>query len=75
MLKPMSVDRCALFVLNRSHLSYAAEEGGARLSQLQRIFHIACINGVIFKATMRKEFTIQSGTFIAGEEPWRQSRS
>ena len=30
----------ALFVLKGSHLSYAAEEGGARLSQRWHIFHI-----------------------------------
>ena len=52
--------------------------GGARLSQSRRIFHIACINRVLlqflqflqlFIAAMRKEFTVQSGMFIAGEEP------
>ena len=51
-VKSRSVDRCILFVLNGSLLSYVAEEGGARLSQSQRIFHIACINShfVVFIA-------------------------
>ena len=44
MVKSRSVWRCTLFVLNGSHLSSVAEEGGARLSQRRRIFHIAYIN-------------------------------
>ena len=69
------------FVRNGSHFSDVAEEGRARLRQSRRIFHIACINShfvvfivfIAFIAARRKEFTVQSGMFIAGEEPRRQT--
>ena len=46
-VKSQSVDGCTLLVLNGRHLSYVAEEVVPDGEQRRRIFHTACINGVI----------------------------